>query len=73
VIDVDLLAVGDEVSHDEALTLPHPRAHERAFVLLPWLDADPDAVLVGHGRVADLLAAIGTAGVRPRPDLVVAR
>jgi 2-amino-4-hydroxy-6-hydroxymethyldihydropteridine diphosphokinase len=39
---------------DLALELPHPRAHERAFVLLPWLDLDPDAVLPGHGRVADL-------------------
>jgi 2-amino-4-hydroxy-6-hydroxymethyldihydropteridine diphosphokinase len=39
---------------DPALELPHPRAHERAFVLVPWLDVDPDAVLPGHGRVADL-------------------
>lgn len=39
---------------DPALVLPHPLAHERAFVLVPWLDADPDAVLPGHGRVADL-------------------
>ncbi len=38
------------------LTLPHPRAHERTFVLRPWLEVDPDAVLTGRGRVADLLA-----------------
>jgi dihydroneopterin aldolase/2-amino-4-hydroxy-6-hydroxymethyldihydropteridine diphosphokinase len=63
-LDVDVIAVGDEISADPALTLPHPRAHERAFVLVPWLEADPEAVLPGHGRVADLVAATGTAGVR---------
>lgn len=36
------------------LELPHPRAHERAFVLVPWLDVDPQAVLPGHGPVAEL-------------------
>lgn len=50
-LDVDVVwATGS----DEALELPHPRAHERAFVVVPWLDVDPDAVLPGHGRVADL-------------------
>ena len=39
---------------DPALELPHPRAHERAFVLVPWLDVDPSAVLPGHGPVAAL-------------------
>ena len=39
-----------------------PRAHERAFVLAPWHDVDPDAVIPGRGRVADLLAGAGTAG-----------
>ena len=47
---------------DPALELPHPRAHERAFVLVPWLDIDPDAVLPGHGRVADL--ALDRTGLR---------
>ncbi|HEX7833920.1 MAG TPA: 2-amino-4-hydroxy-6-hydroxymethyldihydropteridine diphosphokinase, partial [Pseudolysinimonas sp.] len=42
--------------------LPHPRAHQRDFVLRPWLEVDPDAVLPGHGRVADLLAALDAAG-----------
>jgi 2-amino-4-hydroxy-6-hydroxymethyldihydropteridine diphosphokinase len=50
-LDVDVV-VAD--GRDPALELPHPRAHERAFVLVPWLDVDPDAVLPGHGRVADL-------------------
>jgi 7,8-dihydro-6-hydroxymethylpterin-pyrophosphokinase len=63
-LDVDVIAYGDEISTDRRLTLPHPRAHERAFVLVPWLEADPAAVLPGHGRVADLVAAAGTADVR---------
>ncbi len=54
-LDVDLVAYGDVVSDDDVATVPHPRAHERAFVLRPWLDLDPDATLPGHGRVGDLL------------------
>jgi 2-amino-4-hydroxy-6-hydroxymethyldihydropteridine diphosphokinase len=57
-LDLDLIAYGDVVSGDPALVLPHPRAAERDFVLGPWLEADPDAVLIGRGRVADLLAAL---------------
>ncbi|MDQ4215185.1 2-amino-4-hydroxy-6-hydroxymethyldihydropteridine diphosphokinase [Microbacterium capsulatum] len=57
-LDLDLIAYGDVRSDDEHLLLPHPRAHERTFVLAPWLDVDPDAVLPGRGRVADLLAAL---------------
>jgi 2-amino-4-hydroxy-6-hydroxymethyldihydropteridine diphosphokinase len=62
-LDLDLIIYGDEVSDDPELTLPHPRAHERAFVLAPWHAADPSAQLPGHGRVADLLAAAGLDGV----------
>jgi 2-amino-4-hydroxy-6-hydroxymethyldihydropteridine diphosphokinase len=62
-LDLDLIVYGDEVSNGPGLTLPHPRAHERAFVLAPWHDADPQAQLPGRGPVADLLAALGTAGV----------
>ncbi len=62
-LDLDLIIYGDEVSNSPGLTLPHPRAHERAFVLAPWLDADPQAQLPGCGPVADLLAALGTAGI----------
>lgn len=62
-LDLDLIIYGDEVSNSLGLTLPHPRAHERAFVLAPWHDADPQAQLPGHGSVADLLAALGTDGI----------
>jgi 2-amino-4-hydroxy-6-hydroxymethyldihydropteridine diphosphokinase len=68
-IDIDLLAVGDRKLTEADLELPHPLAHERAFVLLPWAEADPDAVLPGHGRVADLAAAIDPAGATVREDL----
>lgn len=70
-IDVDLIAVADRVINNDVLTLPHPRAHERAFVLVPWLELEPEAVLVGHGRVADLLAGIDQTGVRRRDDLAI--
>ncbi|MFJ8198751.1 2-amino-4-hydroxy-6-hydroxymethyldihydropteridine diphosphokinase [Streptomyces sp. NPDC096152] len=68
-IDVDIVAYADLVSDDPHLTLPHPRAHERAFVLAPWHEVDPEAQLPGRGAVADLLAAVTPAGVQPRPDL----
>jgi len=71
-LDIDIIACGDEVSSDPALTLPHPRAHQRAFVLVPWHDADPDARLPGFGPVADLLTAAGEDGVRRRSDLSLA-
>jgi 2-amino-4-hydroxy-6-hydroxymethyldihydropteridine diphosphokinase len=62
-LDVDVVTVtGDDgqpvLSDDPALTLPHPRAHERAFVLVPWASLDPTAVLPGRGRVSELLAAL---------------
>ncbi|MFE1902806.1 2-amino-4-hydroxy-6-hydroxymethyldihydropteridine diphosphokinase [Streptomyces gardneri] len=68
-IDVDIITYADVVSEDPVLTLPHPRAHERAFVLAPWHDVDPAAQLPGRGAVADLLAALGSEGVTPRVDL----
>ncbi|QIM22829.1 2-amino-4-hydroxy-6-hydroxymethyldihydropteridine diphosphokinase [Phycicoccus sp. HDW14] len=72
-LDLDLVQYGDPtddtdvVSARPHLTLPHPRAHERAFVLVPWLDADPGAVLRVADDVvpvADLLARVDTSGVR---------
>jgi 2-amino-4-hydroxy-6-hydroxymethyldihydropteridine diphosphokinase len=62
-LDVDLIVAGDEVSDDPGLTLPHPRAYQRAFVLAPWHDIEPDAEIPGRGRVADLLAAADRSGV----------
>jgi 2-amino-4-hydroxy-6-hydroxymethyldihydropteridine diphosphokinase len=70
-LDVDVIALGDEVSDDPVLTLPHPRAHERGFVLVPWLEADPAAVLPGRGRVADLPAAADGSGVRRLADVQI--
>ncbi|WP_412540783.1 2-amino-4-hydroxy-6-hydroxymethyldihydropteridine diphosphokinase [Longispora sp. K20-0274] len=63
-LDVDVIMVWDPapvLSADPELTLPHPRAHQRAFVLVPWLELDPWAELPGHGFVADLLRDPGLA------------
>lgn len=54
-LDLDLIAYGDIVSDDPSLTLPHPRAAKRDFVLVPWLSVDPDAEIPGAGRVDALL------------------
>jgi 2-amino-4-hydroxy-6-hydroxymethyldihydropteridine diphosphokinase len=73
-LDVDIITVAGVTSSDPALELPHPRAHERAFVLVPWLAVQPDAELPGHGRIADLVAALPStevAGVRLREDLTL--
>jgi 2-amino-4-hydroxy-6-hydroxymethyldihydropteridine diphosphokinase len=68
-LDVDIVSLDAEISADPVLTLPHPRAHERAFVLVPWLELDPRASLPGHGAVAALPAAAEAASVRKRPEL----
>jgi dihydroneopterin aldolase/2-amino-4-hydroxy-6-hydroxymethyldihydropteridine diphosphokinase len=68
-LDVDVIAVGDLEVADPDLQVPHPRAAERAFVLVPWLDVDAAAVLPGAGAVADLVGRLGTSGVRRRDDL----
>jgi 2-amino-4-hydroxy-6-hydroxymethyldihydropteridine diphosphokinase len=57
-IDLDLIQYGDLISKAEELTLPHPRAHERRFVLEPWYEIDPDAILITHGKIADLLNSL---------------
>jgi 2-amino-4-hydroxy-6-hydroxymethyldihydropteridine diphosphokinase len=56
-LDIDIVTMGGLSMESDVLTLPHPRAHERSFVLVPWLEIDPDAVLPGLGRVDRLLPA----------------
>lgn len=77
-LDLDLIQYGDPVFDTDvrlgtdALTLPHPRAHERAFVLVPWVDADAEAALRVDGqvrRVAELVSEVGSAGVSLGPDV----
>lgn len=77
-LDVDVIMVWNDADEpmlltDPALTLPHPRAHLRAFVLRPWIDIQPYARLPGHGALTDLLrrdpVAADLAGLRPRPEL----
>jgi 2-amino-4-hydroxy-6-hydroxymethyldihydropteridine diphosphokinase len=70
-VDLDIIVYGDVVSDDPELILPHPRAHERAFVLAPWHDIDPDAEIPGWGQVSDLLAKIGPAEIRRLDDAVL--
>lgn len=72
-LDIDVVLFGAVVSDDPVLTLPHPRAHERAFVLVPWAEIDPEGELPPHGRVADLAASSDTAGVTRRDDLTLLR
>mgnify|MGYP006268950519 FL=1 len=57
-LDIDLITCSDLVMESDSLTLPHPRASERHFVLAPWYEIDNDAHLPGHGAVADLLAKL---------------
>ena len=54
-LDLDIIAVDDMISIDPDLTLPHPRAHERAFVLVPWHEIDPEATLPHHGPIENLI------------------
>lgn len=57
-IDLDLIQYGGILSYADELQLPHPRAHERRFVLEPWLEIEPDAILLTHGKISELLAQI---------------
>jgi len=57
-LDLDLITYGDLLLETDELTLPHPRAHERRFVLGPWNEVDPTAVVPGRGAVAELLAGV---------------
>lgn len=53
-LDIDIITYGLELIESKSLIVPHPRAHERGFVLVPWAEIAPDAVLPGQGKVADL-------------------
>lgn len=57
-IDLDLIQYGSLLSYADELLLPHPRAHERRFVLEPWSEIEPDALLLTHGKISDLLAQL---------------
>jgi len=57
-IDLDLIQYGSILSYAEELTLPHPRAHMRRFVLEPWAEIEPDALLLTHGKISELLAQL---------------
>ena len=57
-LDIDLIIAGDHIIESPELELPHPRAHERAFVLEPWCEIDPDAVIPGRGAIRTLLAEL---------------
>ena len=58
-LDIDIIVFGHLIADDDRLTLPHPRAAERDFVLVPWLDLDEDAAVPGRGLVRDLVALSG--------------
>ena len=70
-LDVDLIVVGDRRANEEDLVLPHPKAHERSFVLAPWNDIEADAELLDQGLVAELLAKASSDGITRRDDLTL--
>jgi 2-amino-4-hydroxy-6-hydroxymethyldihydropteridine diphosphokinase len=72
-LDIDIISYDGLLSSDPELTLPHPRAHERAFVLVPWHDIDPAAELPGRGALSALLAGLDYGGVRQVPGAALSR
>jgi 2-amino-4-hydroxy-6-hydroxymethyldihydropteridine diphosphokinase len=68
-LDIDIVTFGDLIQHEPSLTLPHPRAVERSFVLVPWLELDPEAVLPGIGRIDALPAAAANVSRYPAEAL----
>ena len=70
-LDVDLIVVGDRRNDDDFLRLPHPRAAERAFVLQPWHDLEPEAEFPERGPIAVLLEKVDRSGLSRRDDLLL--
>lgn len=67
-LDLDVVLYGDLVLHEHGLTLPHPRAHERAFVLAPLLDVWPDAIIPGRGAAASYRDRVGDQAIERLPE-----
>lgn len=70
-LDIDVIVVGDRRRNDEVMQLPHPRAADRAFVLQPWFDVEPDAEIPDTGPVAELLEKSDRSGITRRDDLTL--
>jgi len=70
-LDIDVIVVGDRRRNDEVMQLPHPRAADRAFVLQPWFDMEPDAEIPDTGPVAELLEKSDRSGITRRDDLTL--
>ncbi len=62
-LDLDIVLYGDTAHSEDALTVPHPRMHERAFVLVPLAEIAPDAVVPGLGKVSELAAGVDASGI----------
>jgi 2-amino-4-hydroxy-6-hydroxymethyldihydropteridine diphosphokinase len=70
-LDIDVIRLADRVLSTPEITLPHPRAHERAFVLMPWRDVEPEGELPDRGPIGPLLDQVDMTGVTRRDDLVL--
>jgi 2-amino-4-hydroxy-6-hydroxymethyldihydropteridine diphosphokinase len=70
-LDVDLVMVGNSQIDQPDLTVPHPRAHQRGFVLVPWSEIDPSAELPGHGPIQPLLEQVSVTDLTKRDDLEI--
>lgn len=63
-LDLDIALYGEQIIHEPGLSIPHPRMHERAFVMVPLAEIAPDAIVPGRGRVRELLAGVDVNSVR---------
>ena len=70
-LDVDIIVAGDRIADDERLTLPHPLASERGFVLVPWLEIDVEGEIPGRGFIVDLISGVDVSGVVKRDDVEI--